>query len=133
MVEDRVTDGRRIGQLLASEVRGRQRGPLGPLAVVDVQDAEGSASGEFAYGLALSGDRLADVFVHEDRIRVAFRAGPETAAEAAESEGLDVRLEETDSPLALVFVASGAAVKRAVDVLEAVVEAVDEDVGDENA
>lgn len=125
MVEDRITDGRRIGQLLASEVRGRERGPLGALAVVDVQDVEGSTQGEFAYGLALDGECLADVFVHEERARVEFRSGLEAAAGAAEREGLRVRLEETDSRRTLVFVASGAAVKRAADVLEAVVASLD--------
>lgn len=131
MVEDRVTDGRRIGQLLASEIRGRQRGPLGSLAVVEVRDVEGSTDGEFAYGIALDGERLADVFVHENRARVEFRAELEAAAAAGEREGLRVRRKDTGARRTLVFVASGAEVKRAVDVLEAVVEGAGGDARDD--
>lgn len=124
MVEDRVTDGRRIAQLLASEVRGRERGPLGSLSVVDARDVEGSEHGEFAYGIDRGADgterdagteRLADVYVHDDRARVEFRAGLEAAVAAADRGGLRVRPKATRPPRTLVFVESGAEVKRALD------------------
>lgn len=122
MVEDRVTDGRRIAQLLASEIRGRERGPLGPLSIVTSCNVEGSKCGEFAYGIdrepmrdATDGERLADVYIHDDRTRVEFRAGMEAAAATADSGDLRNRPKGTRPPRTLVFVESGAEVKRAAD------------------
>lgn len=120
MVERRITDGRRIAQLLASEVTGRTDGPLGALAVTDARDVDGSTDGTFAYGVDLADDaRLADVYVHEDRARVEVRAGVERAVVAAEERDLRVRPTATDPPRAVVFVESGAEAKRASDVLAA--------------
>lgn len=135
MVEDRVTDGRRIGQLLASEVRGRETGPIGSLAVVDVRDVEGSPAGDFAYGIELGGDRLADVDVLDDRIRLTVQwridepdgEAIEEAIEGATGAGLAVDRDSSTPGRALVFVESGAAVKRVLDVLEAVVSASESD------
>jgi hypothetical protein len=121
MVDRRVTDGRRIGQLLASEVRGREDGPLGPLSVVDIHDVEGSVEGEFAYGLDEAGERVADVSVHAERAHLEFRVRPDDAADAAREVGLRVRPKATEPPRTLVFVESGAEVKQACDVLGAVV------------
>jgi hypothetical protein len=128
MVEDRVTDGKRIAQLLASEVRGHEHGPLGPLEVTDVEDAEGTVDGEYAYAIAGEGDDdpLAEAYVHPDRAHLEFRVGQETAAEAAGMAGLRVRPKAVEPPWTLVFVESGAEVKRAVDVLRAVAEAVED-------
>lgn len=122
MVEDRVTDGRRIAQLLASEIRGRERGSLGPLSIVSNRDVEEAKCGEFAYGIvceprkdATDSERLADVFIHDDRTRVEFRAGMEAAAVTADRGGLRTRPKATRPPRTLVFVESGAEVKRAAD------------------
>lgn len=50
MVEERITDGKRIAQFLASELTGLERGPLGRVEVVDSDpDAEPSPSGTEAY------------------------------------------------------------------------------------
>lgn len=117
MVDRRVTDGRRIAQLLASEVTGRTDGPLGPLAVVDANDVEGSTEGAFAYGIDRDGDRLADVYVHEDRVRLAVGAGVEAVASTAAACDLRARPTATEPPRVVVFVESGAEVKRACDVL----------------
>ena len=92
MVVDEVRDGRRIAQLLASELRGHERGPLGRCAIVDAQDVEGSEFGEFAYGIEFdpnSGERvrLADVFVHDERARVEFRTGVDAAVDARRGSG----------------------------------------------
>ncbi|WP_336002301.1 hypothetical protein [Halorientalis halophila] len=123
MVEDRVTDGRRIAQLLASEVTGRETGPLAAMAVVDADpDVEPTADGAFAYGIDRDGDRVADVAVQPDRAYLELRAGVAAgtdAAEAAERSDLRVRPKAVDPPRALLFVESGAAVKAAVDVLVA--------------
>lgn len=123
MVTERVTDGRRIAQLLAAELRGRTDGPLGRVAVVDVRDAEGTTGGAFAYGIAIpdggdDGDeprRLADVYVHETRARLDVRERPGAAARAGERAGLRVRPVPGDPPRTLLFVESGVAAKRAAD------------------
>ena len=120
MVEDRITDGRRIAELLSSELHGREDGALDRVAVVDAdRDAEPSADGTLAYRLARSGDPFGEVFVHPERVRVELRSGLEAAAEAAEDAGLPVRPKAVDPPRTLIFVESGAEIKRAVDAIDA--------------
>ena len=127
MVVDEVRDGRRIAQLLASELRGHECGSLGRCSVVDVQDVEGSEFGEFAYGVAVdSGDstetRLADVFVHDDRARIEFQEGVDRAVEAAPGAELRVHPKAVEPPRTVVFVESGVEAKRVLAVFRAVVE-----------
>lgn len=123
-MKDRETDGTRIAELLASEVHGRTSGALARLAVVDAdRDVEPSEFGTFAYGIDLDGERLADAYVHPDRAHLEFQRGPEAAAEAGAAADLRTRPKAVDPPRTLVFVESGAAVKRAVDVLVAVADA----------
>lgn len=131
MVEERTTDGVRIARLLASEIHGHESGPLGPLAVADAnKGVEPTEYGAFAYGIDRpDGTRLAEVFVHPDRAHVEFRAGVEVAAEAAGERGLRVRPKAVRPPRTLVFVESGAEVKRVLSVLKAVVGATS---GDKN-
>lgn len=105
MVADRLTDGVRIGQLLASEVSGNE-GRLRDLAVADADpDAEPTAGGALAYrivraadgeaeavdagGDAAGGDAAADAddaadtderavaeaYVQPDRVRIEFVGG----------------------------------------------------------
>ncbi|PSQ26847.1 hypothetical protein BRD03_08880 [Halobacteriales archaeon QS_9_68_17] len=143
MVEDSVADGRRIAELLASEVDGRVDGILDTLAVVNPdRSVEGSPDGERAYDIERAvdgswedartrhapeesrGELLAEVYVHEDRARVEFREGQDAAAEVAGERGLRVRPKAVEPPRTLVFVENGAEVKRAVDAVEAVTEAV---------
>ena len=122
MIDERITDGRRIAQLLASELSGRESGALGTVAVVEAnRDVEPAESGAFAYGIDADGDRLADVSVHVDRARIDLRAGLEAGARAADEAGLRVRPKAVDPPRAIVFVESGAEVKRAVDAIVAAV------------
>lgn len=124
MVEDTLTDGRRIAQLLASEVTGLDRGPLAETAVVDADpEVDPTPDGAFAYGVDHGGERLADAFVAPERLRLELRAGLTAGAEAAESAGLRVRPKASTPPRALVFVERGAAVKAAVDVLVAAAQA----------
>ncbi|NKE35531.1 hypothetical protein GWG54_06815 [Natronococcus sp. JC468] len=123
MVEDRITDGRRIAELLASELDGREDGPLETVAVVDAdRGVEPSTDGERAYDIVAADEPLARAFVHPDRVRLEFERGRELAAEAAGDRGLRVRPTATAPPKTLVFVESGAAVKRASDAVAAVVE-----------
>jgi hypothetical protein len=144
MVEDRLTDGTRIGQLLSSEIHGRESGPFGRLRVVEaVEDVEPTEFGAFAFGIDLVGDdvdeegdgtieaddsrRLADVHVHPDRAHVEFAMGVDAAAEAGRREGLRTRPKAVQPPRTVVFVESGAEVKRATDVVGSVVVSLIED------
>lgn len=143
MVEDSVANGRRIAELLASEVDGRVDGVLDRLAVVNPdRSVEGTPDGERAYDVERAvdgswedartrhasdesrGELLAEVYAHEDRARIEFREGQDAAAEAAADRGLRVRPKAVEPPRTLVFVENGAEVKRAVDVVEAVTETV---------
>jgi len=129
MVEDRTTDGKRIAQLLSSEVSSREDSGLDALEIVNADaDVEPSADGELAYEIAREGGEtddatdavLAEVYVHEDRARVEFRERADAAAEAAESGDLRVRPKAVRPPRTIVFVEDGAEVKRATDVFVAV-------------
>lgn len=127
MVDERVADGRRIAQLLAGEVRGHERGPLGPLGVTDV----GSDDGERAYRLVLERacegtQHVGSVHVHPEGAHLAVHVAPETAASAAGEADLPVRQPAGDPPRTVVAVESGAAVKRATDVLRGVLEGVED-------
>jgi hypothetical protein len=149
MVEDRLRDGTRIAQLVASELTG-DRGRLAQVVVVDADpDVEPTEDGAVAYRVAhvsaseavaigeqgqttvddsVDADRtmLATVFVHPERARVEFTAAPDVAAEAASDAGLGVRPKAVDPPRTLVFVEDGAEAKRVIPVFESVVgDAVD--------
>jgi hypothetical protein len=92
VVDDRITDGERIAQLLASELSGLAVGPLADVTVTDANpDATPTESGTLAYALALEDERTGEVYMYPDRVRV-----------------------ELD-PDVVLTVDSGAAVKRAVD------------------
>ena len=120
MVEDTITDGKRIAQLLASEITGRETGPLAAMSVVDADpDVEPTADGAFAYGVDRDDERVGDVAVQPERAYLELKTGVGAGAEAAEAANLRVRPKATEPPRTLVFVESGAAVKSAVDVLVA--------------
>lgn len=120
MVEDRVTDGRRIAQLLASELTARGDGPLAGLELVDVdRDAEPSADGTLAYRVASDGETLADAYLQPGRVRLEFRPAPAAVAAAAREAGLRVRPKAVEPPRTLVFVESGVDAKRALDAVRA--------------
>ncbi|OYR48390.1 hypothetical protein [Halorubrum sp. Ea8] len=149
MVADRLTDGVRIGQLLASEVSGNE-GRLRDLALADADpDVEPTTDGALAYRIVREGEaggdgvgrEVAEVYVHPDRVRVEFVGGdadretdavdssdapdiPGLAAAAADEAGLRVRPKAVRPPRTLVFVEDGAQVKRALPVLAAVVDAI---------
>jgi len=146
MVDDRLRDGVRIGQLLASEITGNE-GSLRELALGDADpDVEPTPDGALAYRVVREGREgesggdgarlVAETYVQPDRIRVEFVAGsggdewddatgtPEIAADAAADAGLRVRPKAVRPPRTLVFVEDGAQVKRALSVFEAVVDAI---------
>lgn len=120
MVEDRETDGKRIAELLASELSGHGNPPYDALAVTGADpDVEPTTDGAHAYDVEYRGERLARVFVQPDRARVELSAGLDAAREAATDAGLRVRPVASDPPRLVAFVESGAEAKRAFDVLGA--------------
>lgn len=127
MVEERLANGTRIAQLLASELDGRDDGLLADLSVVEANhEVEPTAEGAFAYAIEQGGEtgdgrRLGAVYVHPDRAHVEFAAS-EGVVETAEDEELRVRPKATHPPKTIVFVESGAEVKRAVAVVERAVQ-----------
>ncbi len=131
MARDRIADGKRIGQLLSSEIHGHERGALGRLEVVDADtDAEPTSEGAFAYRIESDGGgSIATVYVHPDRLRIEFETAPETAAGSAGEAGLRVRPKAVEPPRTIVFVESGAEVKAALRAVRAVAEKRFETVG----
>ncbi len=146
MVQDRLRDGTRIAQLLASELTGN-RGRLESVVVVEANpDVEPTADGALAYRIvlvstpeAITLERgqttldeeieaeprpVASVFVQPERARIEFTLAPDTAAELAEKADLRTRPKAVEPPRTLVFLEDGAAAKQVLPVFEAVVEAV---------
>jgi len=75
-------NGKRVAQLLASEIEGHEGRGLGSLAVVDADpDAEPSPDGTRAYAVADGEDRIAVVDIYPEYAVLTFegRAPPETA------------------------------------------------------
>ncbi|MUV58871.1 hypothetical protein [Halogeometricum sp. CBA1124] len=123
MVEDRLTHGKRIAQLVASEVTGHERS-LSSLSVTESDpDVDPTEDGAFAYAVEREGERVAEVYVHPDRARVEFLVEQEAVAAAAEREGLRVRPKAVRPPRTLVFVEDGAQVKWLLPALRAVADA----------
>jgi len=151
MVQDRLRDGTRIAQLVASEITG-DRESLAGVVVVDADpDVEPTDDGALAYRVAhvsdpdavAVGDRgettidervdaerttLAEVFVHPERARVEFAVAPDVAAEAAAEADVRARPKAVDPPRTLVFVADGAEAKRVMTVFKNVTAAIGESV-----
>lgn len=146
MVQDRLRDGTRIAQLVASELTGN-RGALETVVVVDADpDVEPTDDGGLAYRVVRVSDpaaislndrgqttldetvetdrlSLASVYVQPERARVEFSVVPDTAAEAARQADLRTRPKAVDPPRTLVFVEDGAQAKHVISVFEAVVDA----------
>lgn len=124
MSSDRVRDGHRIAELLASELESGATPDA--LAVTDADpDVEPTPDGALAYRVRdeRSDEALAAVFVQPDRAYVEFRAAPDAAAAAAEERGLRVRPKMVDPPRTIVFVADGAQVKWVLPAFEAALDA----------
>ncbi|MFB6193848.1 MAG: hypothetical protein ABEI75_02175 [Halobaculum sp.] len=160
MVEERVTDGVRIAQLFASEVSGGAT--PGVFAVADADpDVEPTPDGATAYTVTTGGsptddggtaddsgttddgesstdepdegDRVATVAVQPERAYVEFHRAPDAAAAGAREADLRARPKAGDPPSTLVFLPDGVAVKRAIPVLQAVADALDDEGRDDRA
>lgn len=126
MVEDRVMDGTRIAQLLASELDGREDDGLDRVTIANAApDIDPTVDGALAYEVAVDDDPIAAVYVHPDRVRIEFQTDREVALEAAREGELHTRPKAGSSPRTIAFVESGAEVKRAVGTVVAVVTAED--------
>lgn len=125
MTKENITDGRRIAELLASELTARRDGPLASLELIDVDTSlDSDVFGALAYGVVDDETRLADIYVHDDRVRIEFLVGLDSVPEVGEKAGLRVRPKAVDPPRVLVFVESGAEVKRALGVVEAAIDSI---------
>lgn len=121
-MDDRLEDGRRIAQLLASELDGRTDRGLDRVAVSDADpDVEPSPTGARAFDVTESGALVARVLVQPEQLLVEIPVGPE-AVEAAVADR-DLELVRPASGDAHVIVPDGAAVKRVVPVIRAAIEA----------
>jgi hypothetical protein len=109
MVRDAVTDGRRIAQLLASELTGQGR--FADCDVVDVDpDATPAPQGRVAYAVERADERVATVEIFPDHARVQLIAG-----DWPDPGRSDLSLAGDDA----LRVDRGAAVKSAVDAFAA--------------
>ena len=123
MVEDRITDGKRIAQLLASELTGLSTESLDRYGVENAdRDAEPSSGGTFAYDVVRDGEPVGSVFVHETSARIDLAVGDESALDAPPVDPDGLAVTTTDDGRVRLHVEYGAAVKRAVDSLLAALE-----------
>ena len=147
MVQDRLSDGKRIAQLLASELTGDQAA-LAHVVVADADpDVEPTEDGAFAYRVvhvadsdALTTDdrgrptlaadsagdvdaattEIATVSVRPDRAHVTFSVASARAVEAAADT--ELRTRSTDTADTTLLVTDGVEAKRVLPVFEAVVD-----------
>lgn len=114
MVEETVTDPKRIAELFASELTGLATGSLSTVEVVDAdRDAVPSPQGAVAYAIAAHGQEVGRVLLYPDACVVVLDS-PGDEVPAVSREGLEV--EASDDGLRLM-ISTGAAVKGAVDIL----------------
>ncbi len=142
MVIDEITDGKRIGQLLASEIHGHQRGNLGLVAVTDADpDVEPTETGAYAFAVTFDGQadrepstasRFAAVYIYPEHVQVVFTRGGSTALAAADRYGLSSGSEPAAAQPSVgdvVVVGNGGEVKAALRVFRAVADEILEDAG----
>jgi hypothetical protein len=127
VVEDRLSDGKRIAELLSSELTGLAAGPLEDVAVTDANpDVEPTDEGPMAYGITYEGNRVATVSVMPAVALLALEESiarsVDLAAVIAEVDHPDVAPGEADQSTRL-RIESGAGVKATVDVLRTVLSA----------
>ena len=108
MVDERITDPRRVAQILASELTGLETGPLAAVTVLEADSsATPSESGARAYRIAFDETPVGSVWLYPDSVAVVLE-GP-TVDDAADVAVAPDRLELEDAT----------ATKRAVDALRA--------------
>ncbi len=119
MVQERVTDGPRIGTLLAAELAAQRRGPHAELDVVDGHRvSDPGPSGETGFRLVYDDEDVGTARVYPDRVEVAILGVPERTA--TDRSTLSVHATNGRS---IVIVRSGAGTKPAVDVIRDALDA----------
>ncbi|AOW79516.1 hypothetical protein HTSR_0315 [Halodesulfurarchaeum formicicum] len=119
MVEDEITDPDRLATLLRAEIEGFTDPPFDRLTVVDL-DAEPDTLDTPAFAVQDGSEPVFEATKQDTRLVLSFSEAPATVAEAGREAGLRVRPKATTPPATLLFVERGAAVKRVIDVLRAV-------------
>lgn len=139
MVDDELSDGVRLAQLLSSEIHGHERGSLGRLSVVDADtEVEPTPDGAFAFAVAFEDtagvepergetERIAEVYAHPEQVRLEFFAASDSAAEVAQAEALRTDRQSSRQQRTAVFVNNGAEVKAALRVVRRVADDLRED------
>ena len=121
MVEGRVTDGKRIAALLASELTGLALGPLEDIEVVDADpDLTLTEEGTLAYRIVDSGTRVGSVTVYPDHAVVSLEMGPIDIGDNHPWDSL-TSIESLDDSTEF-RVKTGRSVKPAVDAIALVVD-----------
>jgi|APHM01.1.fsa_nt_gi hypothetical protein len=120
MVDRRITDGTRIGQLLASELTGLETGVMAAVDVVDADPAATpSADGTEAYRIARDGTVVAAVRLYPESVEVCL------SGERAWPDGTPTRDTVTVADARTLQIADGAGVKTAVDAVRVTLAAED--------
>lgn len=110
MVERQITDGTRIGQLLASELTGLSTGVMAAVTVVDADpEATATADGTEAYRIAHEGAVVGAVWLFPEYAELRLRDDWTWPADASAGQ--------VEVAAGTLRVKRGAAVKRAVDSL----------------
>lgn len=123
MVENQVTEGRRIAELLASELDGRTDGWFDQVTIANVdQDVEPSVQGRAAYDIVINAKTRGTVYLHPQRVRVELNDRIADLTAAAHAAGLPVRRKASGPPTVVILLENGAAVKPVLDVIEVLVE-----------
>ncbi len=112
MVRDSITDPKRVAQLFASELTGLATPPLDRVTVADADEsASPSPDGPVAYTIVVDDHDIGRVLLYPDSTVVELDG---ISVPASDDEHLTV---ETETDGTRLFLSSGVAVKRAVDVL----------------
>ncbi|MFB6254827.1 MAG: hypothetical protein ABEI06_09460 [Halobacteriaceae archaeon] len=119
-MENTIDDGKRIAELLSSEVTGHETELLDEMTIVNVnEDVSPSVEGDRAYDINYRSSQMASIFIHEDRAHIELREGLESAKEAAHNQDLRIRPVGTSPPHLTIFLENGADVKQVIPILKA--------------
>lgn len=123
VVDDHVRDGRRVAELLASELDGREDPPFGRVAVTDAdRDVEPSPDGDRAYDISHDDVVIGRVYLQANRVRVELFTGLREAREVLSDPDIRWRAIGGERPRLLMFIADGVAVQRVMPVIGAAAE-----------
>lgn len=116
MVDERVTDGTRLGELLASELDNRTDSGLARIEVRNVDEAAtATPSGTEAFEIWMDTEPIATVTLYPDQVELRFCVPVAPVLELADSVGL-TGSEAPEDDAVVVWVDDGAEVKRVVEV-----------------